>query len=138
MASTSVAKTGDDGKENGLFSEKPSGRASLTATAAGVLCWQLLQEPRTAGAIVGGVENLMSNLPGPKAADPRYWYFATFAMHNMADKDWDTWNRQMRKTLADSQIRQDCASGSWDPDKPPRDDWKKSGGRVTATRPTLA
>ena len=51
----------------------------------------------------------------------------------MADKDWDTWNRKMRKILVASQAREGCATGSWDPDKPTRDAWGPQGGRIMQT-----
>jgi hypothetical protein len=54
-------------------------------------------------------------------------------MHNMADKDWDAWNRKMRKILVASQAREGCATGSWDPDKPSRDAWGPQGGRIMMT-----
>src|SRR5262249_14425023 len=62
-----------------------------------------------------------------------YWYYATQVMHNMADKEWDTWNRKMRKILVTTQNSAGCASGSWDPDKPMRDTWGQQGGRIMMT-----
>ena len=54
-------------------------------------------------------------------------------MHNMADKDWDTWNRKMRDDPGEEPSREGCASGSWDPDKPNRDAWGPYGGRIMMT-----
>jgi hypothetical protein len=83
--------------------------------------------------IVGGVQYLMANQPEPQAHNLYYWYYATQVMHNMADKDWDTWNRKMRTILVNTQSREGCASGSWDPDKPQRDAWGGAGGRLMMT-----
>ncbi len=110
------------------------GGMSPTMTAVGVLCKQYLHAGRGDAAIVGGVQTLMQNQPDEQAnRNIYYWYYATQVMHNMADKDWDTWNRKMRKILVMSQNREGCATGSWDPDKPARDQWGQQGGRVMMT-----
>jgi len=54
-------------------------------------------------------------------------------MHNVIDADWDTWNRQMRRVLIESQDREGCATGSWDPEQPAADIWGAQGGRLMTT-----
>ena len=49
-------------------------------------------------------------------------------MHNFADADWDAWNRKMRRALIETQVKEGCATGSWDPEKPTR----RHVGRATA------
>jgi hypothetical protein len=51
----------------------------------------------------------------------------------MCDKDWDQWNRKMRKILVDTQCKTGCATGSWDPEVPNRDTYGAMGGRVMTT-----
>ena len=102
-------------------------------SAVGILCSQYLHAGRSDPVITGGVRYLMANQPDPSERNVYYWYYATQVLHNMADKDWDVWNRKMRKILVDSQAREGCASGSWDPDGPVRDAWGPQGGRVMVT-----
>ena len=76
--------------------------------------------------MVQGADTLLEHLPtdGSQTSprrDTYYWYYATQVMHNMADKDWETWNRKIRVILVNTQSREGCASGSWDPEKPRRD-----------------
>ena len=81
-----------------------------------------------------GKQCLLENLPdGKMLRNSYYWYYATLAMHNFADSDWDIWNRQMRRVLIESQEREGCATGSWDPDHPTADVWGEQGGRVMVT-----
>jgi hypothetical protein len=54
-------------------------------------------------------------------------------MHNMNDKDWDAWNHKLRSILVQTQAREGCAAGSWDPDNPVRDAWGPAGGRLMMT-----
>ncbi len=117
----------------GTFAYRPGENASATMTAVGLFCNQNLHLDRNDPIIVGGVQSLLANLPEDHARSIYYLYYATQAMHNMADKDWDTWNEKMRDTLVKSQIRDGCPTGSWSPDKPARDDWGQSGGRIMMT-----
>jgi hypothetical protein len=39
----------------------------------------------------------------------------------------------MRKLLIETQIKEGCASGSWDPDEPQQDAWGHHGGRIMVT-----
>ena len=59
--------------------------------------------------------------------------FCALVMHNFLDADWDAWNRKMRRVLIESQEREGCASGSWDPDRPTVDAWGGQGGRLMMT-----
>jgi len=54
-------------------------------------------------------------------------------LHNQPGPDWDIWNRKMRRTLIQSQCKEGCATGSWDPGAPTKDTWGKSGGRLMMT-----
>ncbi len=125
--------TGSAGMGGGQFSYQPDGGPTPSMSAVGLLCSQYLHAGRADPVIVGGVQYLMANLPDHNAHNIYYWYYATQVMHNMADKDWDTWNRKMRDILVHEQATQGCASGSWDPDKPVRDAWGPQGGRIMMT-----
>ncbi len=132
----SVSKGGggsSGGLGDGRFCYQPNGAALPTTSAVGLLCSQYLHAGRQDPVIVGGVQYLMANQPDKQTHNLYYWYYATQVMHNMADKDWDTWNRKMRTILVNTQSREGCANGSWDPDKPNRDVWGGAGGRLMMT-----
>ena len=133
----SVSKGGGGGSSGGLgggqFAYQPEAGPTPPMSAVGLLCSQYLHAGRQDPVIVGGVQYLMANQPEPQAHNLYYWYYATQVMHNMADKDWDTWNRKMRTILVNTQSREGCASGSWDPDKPQRNAWGGAGGRLMMT-----
>lgn len=63
--------------------------------------------------------------------DFNYWYFATYAMHNMGEEDRIWWNKRMRDVLVDHQLRQGDLTGSWDP----KGDMAMTtgGGRIEST-----
>ncbi len=134
MCAKGVAKGGTKGAGGGTFSYQVDTEETPSMSAVGLLCSQYLHAGRQDPVIVGGVQYLMANQPDEQnARNIYYWYYATQVMHNMADKDWDTWNRKMRKILVASQAREGCATGSWDPDKPTRDAWGPQGGRIMQT-----
>ena len=126
-------KGGGSAGTAGRFSYQQEGGPTPPMSAVGILCNQYLHAGRADPIITGGVQFLMANQPEKANHNVYYWYYATQVMHNMADKDWDTWNRKMRTILVDTQDRQGCASGSWDPEKPNRDAWGPYGGRVMMT-----
>jgi hypothetical protein len=102
-------------------------------TSVGLLITQYLGAEKNDPTITSGVRYLMKNIPDVKTRDIYYWYYATQVMHNMCDKDWDQWNRKMRKILVDTQCKTGCATGSWDPEVPNRDTYGAMGGRVMTT-----
>jgi hypothetical protein len=83
--------------------------------------------------MVEGVKYLLQNPPIPEEPDVYYWYYATQVMHNLPGRDWDAWNRQMRRLLIQTQVQQGCATGSWDPFLPREDAWARFGGRLYVT-----
>jgi hypothetical protein len=128
-----AANGASSGAGGGEFAYQPDGAPSPTMSAVGLLCNQYLHAGKTDPVIVGGVRYLMANLPDADSPNVYYWYYASQVMHNMDDHDWDTWNRKMRKILVESQSRDGCSTGSWDPDKPNRDAWGTQGGRIMMT-----
>ena len=133
LESVAINVPGASSGGSGQFSYQPAGASTPTMTAVGLLCTQYLHAGRADPAIIGGVQDLMANLPDGRAPNVYYWYYATQVMHNMNDKNWDAWNHRMRRILVDSQCRIGCATGSWDPDNPVRDVWGVQGGRVMTT-----
>ena len=99
----------------------------------GLLCTQYLGADRQSPELQGGIAYLMNHLPDVEHRDVYYWYYATQAMHNLPGYEWDTWNRNMRRILIDTQVSRGCASGSWDPAVPSADQHGATGGRLMMT-----
>lgn len=115
------------------FSYTPGGGGTPTMTAVGLLCSQYLGAQAGDPVVRGGVEYLVGNLPRANARNVYYWYYATQVMHNVPGPEWDKWNRQMRRILIETQDKNGCAAGSWDPQKPDPDPWGDQGGRLMTT-----
>jgi hypothetical protein len=64
-----------------------------------------------------------------KEKDFYYWYYATYAMHNMGGEHRLWWNRRIRDTLLDHQSKRGHQAGSWNPKE---DRWGKSRVYTTA------
>jgi hypothetical protein len=120
-------------KGGGLFGYNMTTPATPSMTSVGLLCTQYLGTKRDDPAIQEGMGYLMKNLPNITRRDTYYWYYATQVMHNVPGPEWDAWNREMRRVLIDTQIKDGCAAGSWDPGKPAADKWQEQGGRVMIT-----
>jgi hypothetical protein len=122
------------GKQGGLFSYRPDSGASPTMTAVGLLCSQYLGMKADDPAMKEGVQYLMARLPDEKSSGRNcyYTYYATQVMHNIPGPDWDKWNRQMRRGFIETQAKEGCAMGSWNPLEP-KDPWSKEGGRLMLT-----
>ena len=125
----SVAK----GQKGGLFAYRPDSGPSPTMTSVGVLATQYLGAQRNDPRVVEGMNFFMATMPNPKARNCYYWYYATQVMHNLPGPEWDRWNREMRRILIESQVKEGCATGSWDPKVPTADPHGEAGGRVMVT-----
>jgi hypothetical protein len=121
------------GNYRGLYSYQDFKEPTPTMTAIGMLSWQYLGMRPDDPAMVEGKQYLLEHPPDNGRRDTYYWYYGTQAMHNLLGHDWDAWNRQMRKTLIESQCHQGCAAGSWDPENPTLDTWGAQGGRIVTT-----
>jgi hypothetical protein len=121
------------GKHKGLFSYNTATAATPAMSSVGLLCTQYLGAKRDDPAIQEGIAHLLANLPKLEERNTYYWYYATQVMHNVPGPEWDTWNRQMRRVLIDSQVKEGCAAGSWDPYQPAPDPWRVPGGRIMVT-----
>jgi hypothetical protein len=121
------------GDHLGLYSYQPYDPVTPTMTAVGMLCRQYMGVDPKDAALLEGKRALLENLPDRSARDTYYWYYATMVLHNFGDADWDAWNRRMRRTLIETQVKEGCATGSWDPAKPTADKWGQDGGRLMTT-----
>ena len=119
--------------EAGRFAYQPGGAVSPTISAVGLLAMQYLGAQRDEPRQQGGRAYLLANLPAAGAHNAYYWYYATQVMHNLQGAEWDTWNRKMRAVLIQSQAKEGCANGSWDPLLPTKDAWAEPGGRLMVT-----
>ena len=86
---------GSGGDKVGQFSSQPHGEPTLAMSAAGLLANQYLNADRKNPVNTAGVQLLMANLPDSGNYNVYYWFDGTQVMHNMADKDWDTWHRKV-------------------------------------------
>ncbi len=124
-------KRASSGYKGGKFGYVPNSGATPSMTAAGLLCTQYLGAERDDPAIIEGTDYLMKHLPEKDGTrNIYYWYYATQVMHNVPGDDWDKWNRKMRRVLVETQEREGCKNGSWDPDG---DQWGDAGGRLMVT-----
>ena len=121
------------GEPGGRFAYRPSPPATPSMTAVGLLCNVLLGVKPDDPTVADGAEFVLENLPSKETRNCYYWYDATQAMHLLRDKRWDRWNRSLRGAVLDTQVKEGCAAGSWDPDKPTKDAWGRQGGRLMVT-----
>lgn len=123
------------GKSGGLYSYEPTPASgpSPSMTAVGLLCQQFLGAKRDDPAMKEGMNYLMQYLPGKYARNSYYFYYATQVMHNLPGPEWDQWNRATRRYLIETQVKEGCAEGSWDPNKPTKDSFGTQGGRLMVT-----
>jgi hypothetical protein len=117
----------------GQFAYQPGAAPNLSMTAVGLLCSQYLGTRRDDALMTDGTARLMAALPDEDRRDLYFWYYATQVMHNQPGTDWDVWNRRIRNLLVASQERSECATGSWDPQRPSPDPWGAQGGRLMTT-----
>jgi hypothetical protein len=126
-------KSVSKGTKGGLFSYTPASGASPTMSSVGLLATQYLGAQRNDPRVIEGMNYFLTQMPNPKARNCYYWYYATQVLHNLPGPEWDRWNREMRRVLIESQVKDGCAVGSWDPNQPTPDPHGKTGGRVMVT-----
>jgi len=133
QAAQEFLRSVSSGYHDAEFAYQPRENPSSTMTSVGLLCRQYLGAKRNDPQMIDGAAYLMDHLPDNEFRNIYYWYYATQVMHNISGPQWDTWNRAMRKTLIDTQVKEGCAAGSWDPSLPSKDQWGDRGGRVMMT-----
>lgn len=129
-----LERGGYSAREPGLAERWPEQKTEAM-TAVAMLCRVFTGEDSgTSPALRGGADLLRKQLPtwDEKAGtiDFYYWYYGSYAMYQMAGRDWDAWQPRMLAAVVKTQRDDGCEKGSWDPQFDP---WGHRGGRVYAT-----
>jgi hypothetical protein len=106
------------------------GKGHPALTAAGMMIRQFTGTGVKNYLLVRAAEITRSQPPDWKKKDFYYWYYATYAMHNMGEEYRLWWNGKLRDVLLTYQAREEPHAGSWDPKD---DKWGNRGGRVYTT-----
>lgn len=107
------------------------GHGHPALTSAGMMIRQFTGTGVKNHLLIKGAELTRRLPPDWKKKDFYFWYYATYAMHNMGEEYRLWWNGKIRDTLLTHQCREEPNAGSWDPEK---DQWgDKRGGRVYTT-----
>ena len=116
------------------YAYQPGRAATAVMTAEALLARQLLGWARKTPALVKGAAEIARHLETNDERNIYYWYYATQLLHNMKNKDWETWNLKVREGLISMQVKDGtCANGSWDPNFPAVDVWGQRAGRLFNT-----
>jgi hypothetical protein len=100
-------------------------------TCAGMLLRQFTGTGVKNHLLIKGAELTKARPPRWQDKDFYYWYYATYAMHNMGGEYRIWWNQKIRDVLVEKQSRDGDNAGSWDPKG---DKWgSHGGGRVYVT-----
>lgn len=115
-----------------VYYEPPSTSVGTVATmtSAGMVIRQFNGMGVKSQLLVKGAEIVRRFAPNWKQKDFYYWYYATYAMHNMGGEYRVWWNWRIRDVLLENQVRTGENAGSWDPKG---DRWATAGGRVYTT-----
>jgi hypothetical protein len=65
--------------------------------------------------LVRAAEATKERPPKWEGRDCYYWYYATYAMHNMGGEYRLWWNSRIRDVLLDNQTKRGHQAGSWNP-----------------------
>ncbi len=121
------------GTSGGLSCYMAESGPTPAMTAVGLLSKQFLGTKRTDPGMMEGMQYMMQNLPGKGERNSYYFYYATQVMHNLPGAEWDEWNRATRRYIIETQEKEGCAAGSWNPELPTKDTWADEGGRLLIT-----
>jgi len=112
--------------------EEPMPRLAMTAEA--LLCRILLGWDRDDRRLAAGVQVLLQNPPSfadHYLRDVYYWFFATQTLYHYGGEEWRRWDAAMWEELLPRQERFGAEAGSWNPDRPVRDQWSRYGRLYT-------
>ena len=121
------------GDNNGLSCYMVESGPTPAMTSVGLLSKQFLGVKRSDPAMAEGMKYMMQYLPGKYDRNSYYFYYATQVMHNLPGPEWDEWNRATRRYIIETQEKEGCAAGSWNPELPTKDVWADEGGRLLIT-----
>jgi len=144
MTDRATGRTGY--KERGSYSSREAGDDRIwpfeeteAMTAVAMLCRVFAGNmlgcmDRQIAPLDAGAKLLRHRLPEwneeKGSIDFYYWYYGSYAMYQMAGKDWQGWKKAMETAIVEHQVLEDCARGSWDPQVDP---WGDNGGRIYAS-----
>jgi hypothetical protein len=114
--------------------EEPEPRIAMTAEA--LLCRILLGWKRDDPRLMAGVQLTLDTPPSFTEHYRRnvyYWFFATQTLYHYGGHEWQTWNSLMREQLIQQQEKFGAEAGSWNPERPVRDEWGANYGRLYTT-----
>jgi hypothetical protein len=115
------------------FAERWPARETESLTAVALCARIFCGAPDYTGVTKSAAETISRKQPvwneRAGSIDMYYWYYATLAMHQLGGPAWDRWNESLEKAVIESQVKDGCAEGSWDP----KDPWGAEGGRVYST-----
>ena len=121
-----------------IYSDKGIGvgRKGVGMVAVGMVCRQFLGWPQNSRELYKQARIIRRNPPSWHKLDVEdlhsfyYWYYATIAMFQRGEGDWNFWNFRLRDLLIDKQERGGDQDGSWNPETR----WVGApGGRVYST-----
>ena len=112
------------------YGYQPGRRESSAMTAEGLLCRQYLGWKHDDPRLVEGVTEVSNNPVSMSDQNVYYWYYATQATHHMEGDIWNRWNRVMRNSIPQAQVKKGNEKGSWEFE---RDPWSGHGGRLYTT-----
>jgi len=129
-----LSRGGYSAREPGMAERWPESKTEAM-TAVAMLCRIFLgEDPDTSPALRGGADLLRKQLPlwdeQEGTIDYYYWYYGSYAMFQLAGRDWDRWQSRMLDAVVRTQRQDGDESGSWDPQYDP---FGHRGGRVYST-----
>lgn len=116
--------------DGSFYSYQARGEPTLPMTAEALLCRQYLGWPHDDPRLRTGIDYVLKYPVDYNEQDLYYWYYATQVMHHMGGRDWDAWNKIMRREVPANQVQAGRERGSWDPSN---DRWGLHGGRLYTT-----
>jgi hypothetical protein len=118
------------GYHGGKFAYLPGHGWKPSMTGVGLLTLEYLGATRKDRAVGEAIDALLEGMPTLEDRDVYCWYYATLALHNVPGREWDRWNRSVRRILIETQSARGCSMGSWNPKG---DAWGPHGGRLFVT-----
>jgi hypothetical protein len=121
-------------REPGLDERWPPAKVEPMTAVALVSRIFMGADPSTDPELRKGADLLRKSLPlwdtKEGTIDYYYWYYGSYAMFQMGGSDWKTWESKMLAAILETQAKENCERGSWDPAFDP---WGHQGGRIYST-----
>ncbi len=118
------------GTGGGRYSYQGRRNATVTMTAEAMFCQQIMGMRPSDPRMADSVSMIKINLPQGQKPNFYYWYYGCLSMFQHQGPVWELWNKQMKKSLLEMQVKKADHVGSWDP----KGQWASGkGGRVMST-----